>query len=99
MMTSRIAPAPATLKRFNKGPDGQNSLMVRQLSTCLLSFTLISFTLDPILYSRGLHIGKVQFFHWDAKGNAQKSWFRIFEDSLPKLEEIGCTQVWLPRKS
>ncbi|KIM27475.1 glycoside hydrolase family 13 protein [Serendipita vermifera MAFF 305830] len=62
----KAAPAPARHKKFDKGPDSRNPLMI-------------------------------QFFEWDSKGHATKSWWRVFEDALPELEELGFTQVWLPR--
>ncbi|TFK75239.1 glycoside hydrolase family 13 protein [Pluteus cervinus] len=40
----------------------------------------------------------LQFFTWDAAANPADpmSWWRHFENEIPKLAEMGFTQVWLP---
>ncbi|KAJ7475864.1 glycoside hydrolase family 13 protein [Mycena latifolia] len=37
----------------------------------------------------------LQFFTWDAKHN-NMSWWKHLESEIPKLAEMGFTQVWLP---
>ncbi|KAG9315333.1 glycoside hydrolase superfamily [Chiua virens] len=37
----------------------------------------------------------VQFFTWDAQ-HPDMSWWKHFENELPRLAELGFTQVWLP---
>ncbi|KAG8696369.1 hypothetical protein FRC09_008547, partial [Ceratobasidium sp. 395] len=37
----------------------------------------------------------IQFFEWDAKAEG-KSWWKHFENEVPRLKELGVTQVWLP---
>ncbi|KAH0833317.1 glycoside hydrolase family 13 protein [Lanmaoa asiatica] len=37
----------------------------------------------------------IQFFTWDAQ-HPDMSWWKHFEDELPRLAELGFTQVWLP---
>ncbi|ELU40691.1 hypothetical protein AG1IA_05282 [Rhizoctonia solani AG-1 IA] len=39
----------------------------------------------------------VQFFEWDSTGG-KISWWKHFEDQVPRMKELGVTQVWLPRK-
>lgn len=37
----------------------------------------------------------MQFFTWDSK-HASLSWWKHFEEELPRLAQLGITQVWLP---
>ncbi|KAF8320274.1 glycoside hydrolase family 13 protein [Clavulina sp. PMI_390] len=37
-----------------------------------------------------------QFFQWDTKGTDQESWWQIFAKEVPRLAELGVSQVWLP---
>ncbi|KAF8753540.1 Glycoside hydrolase family 13 protein [Rhizoctonia solani] len=37
----------------------------------------------------------VQFFEWDSTGG-KISWWKHFEDQVPRMKELGVTQVWLP---
>ena len=37
----------------------------------------------------------MQFFTWDCK-HPEMSWWKHFEREVPRLEELGITQVWLP---
>ncbi|KAF9648737.1 glycoside hydrolase family 13 protein [Thelephora ganbajun] len=37
----------------------------------------------------------IQFFTWDCK-HPKLSWWRFFEMTVPDLESLGFTQVWLP---
>ncbi|KAG9091515.1 hypothetical protein FRC07_011840, partial [Ceratobasidium sp. 392] len=37
----------------------------------------------------------IQFFEWDAKAEGV-SWWKHFENEIPRLKELGVTQVWLP---
>ncbi|KAF5391545.1 hypothetical protein D9757_002344 [Collybiopsis confluens] len=37
----------------------------------------------------------IQFFTWDSKANGM-SWWKHFEEEIPRLREMGFTQVWLP---
>jgi hypothetical protein len=38
---------------------------------------------------------KIQFFTWDAL-QEDTSWWLHFENQIPRLAELGFTQVWLP---
>lgn len=44
----------------------------------------------------------MQFFTWDAAKDWDKtkhstvSWWKYFEDEIPRLAQMGVTQVWLP---
>ncbi|KAI9566785.1 glycoside hydrolase family 13 protein [Boletus coccyginus] len=40
----------------------------------------------------------IQFFIWDAQ-HPDMSWWKHFESELPRLAELGFTQVWLPPPS
>ncbi|KAG8747350.1 hypothetical protein FRC10_001529 [Ceratobasidium sp. 414] len=37
----------------------------------------------------------VQFFEWDSTAEGT-SWWKHFENEVPRLKELGVTQVWLP---
>ncbi|CAE6414982.1 unnamed protein product [Rhizoctonia solani] len=37
----------------------------------------------------------VQFFEWDSTGG-NISWWKHFENEVPRMKELGVTQVWLP---
>ncbi|QRV75214.1 alpha-amylase [Ceratobasidium sp. AG-Ba] len=38
----------------------------------------------------------IQFFEWDSKPPTGMSWWKHFENEVPRLKELGITQVWLP---
>ena len=38
---------------------------------------------------------KIQFFTWDCV-HPHISWWKHFETQVPRLSELGITQVWLP---
>lgn len=42
-----------------------------------------------------LCFGQIQFFTWDCK-HPKMSWWKYFEETVPDLESLGFTQVWLP---
>jgi len=37
----------------------------------------------------------IQFFTWDS-ARPDMSWWKHFENEVPRLAELGVTQVWLP---
>jgi len=42
-----------------------------------------------------LRFEQIQFFTWDCK-HPELSWWKFFERTVPDLESLGFTQVWLP---
>lgn len=38
----------------------------------------------------------VQFFEWESLPPPGISWWKHFENEVPRLASLGCTQVWLP---
>ena len=42
-----------------------------------------------------LRLRQIQFFTWDCK-HPTLSWWKYFERTVPDLESLGFTQVWLP---
>jgi hypothetical protein len=38
---------------------------------------------------------KIQFFTWEST-HTEMSWWKHFASEIPKLAELGVTQVWLP---
>jgi hypothetical protein len=47
------------------------------------------------LFVKCLRFGQIQFFTWDCK-HPELSWWKYFEKTIPDLENLGFTQVWLP---
>ena len=74
-------PAPA-LDKMQLGPEGatHNPLMV-----FFFSFSCRS---KPIYV-------QIQFFTWDALHDSL-SWWKHVEAEIPRLAELGVTQIWLP---
>lgn len=56
---------------------------------------MVSFRSDEVPRLRYLHFEQIQFFTWDCK-HPQLSWWNYFEKTIPDLEGLGFTQVWLP---
>ena len=80
------------LDRMRLGPsDGDradlNPLMVR-----------LVFPKDPLFPSlacQQLCCFQIQFFTWDTLQD-DVSWWKYFENEVPRLVQLGFTQVWLP---
>lgn len=42
-----------------------------------------------------IRLRQIQFFTWESK-HPTLSWWKYFEKTVPDLESLGVTQVWLP---
>ncbi|KAH8118061.1 alpha amylase [Phellopilus nigrolimitatus] len=38
----------------------------------------------------------MQFYTWESKGDDTTSWWKHFEQEIPRLKELGVSHVWLP---
>jgi hypothetical protein len=66
--------------------EGQNALMV----STVLSFFSVACLTDCA--------PQIQFFEWESSAPKGITWWKHFENEVPRLKELGVTQVWLPRK-
>jgi hypothetical protein len=56
---------------------------------------MASFSQGRDLRMKCLRSRQIQFFTWDCK-HPELSWWKYFEETVPDLENLGFTQVWLP---
>lgn len=76
------------LDQMDTGHNGDNHLMVHQSFLIVLSVFILTLCLAP----------EVQFFEWESLPPPGISWWKHFENEVPRLASLGCTQVWLPRE-
>ncbi|KAL5485987.1 hypothetical protein ACEPAI_7031 [Sanghuangporus weigelae] len=38
----------------------------------------------------------IQFYTWESRGSERTSWWKYFEQEVPRLKDLGVTHVWLP---
>ncbi len=75
-----LFPAPA-LSHMRLGPDDS------QDNPLMVGLLVPQNLAEPPL--------KIQFFTWNSH-HPDMSWWQHFESELPRLSELGFTQVWLP---
>ena len=57
--------------------------------------SLLNMNLGGQQVADGQNALMIQFFEWDSTAG-DISWWRHFENEVPRLKELGVTQVWLP---